>query len=282
LGPFEHVILNLVDSVALSTELGDPLSVEGTLINPGDECSEENNQLSFTDIVVGSIDPNDKLVFVDDKGILSTATINDTIVYKIRFQNLGNYAARRVVIVDTLSPDLDWESLQNSTSSHDFSFSKQGNILYWVAENIELPDSASDPEGSMGYVSFTVRSKRQIAPYTTINNVASIQFDYNEHIVTNTAKIQIVPFGNENNSNLFVYPNPTESDFNVCLLGDDGELQKLEELILFDANGNQLKQLQFSPIDRVTVDVTNLSPGLYIAEGVDSSKEKYRAKIIVR
>jgi hypothetical protein len=66
-------------------------------------------------------------------------------------------------------------------------------VVTWVNNNIELPDSTTSPERSQGYVTFSIQPLPDCPPFQAINNVASIQFDYNEFIKTNTTNIVIEP-----------------------------------------------------------------------------------------
>jgi uncharacterized repeat protein (TIGR01451 family) len=100
-------VFQLTDSVRLSSALDEFVSVSAVLTYAGLECDDLKNSYSMTDIIVGSVDPNDKMVLVKNKGLQSNAVRTDTLVYKIRFQNVGTYAARRVLLVDSLSEYLD-------------------------------------------------------------------------------------------------------------------------------------------------------------------------------
>ncbi|MBK8532639.1 MAG: hypothetical protein IPL64_12190 [Flavobacteriales bacterium] len=72
----------------------------------------EDNAAHFSDIVVGSYDPNDKLLSPAKLSPEVVAVGETPIEYTIRFQNTGTYLAERVVILDTLSEDLQWASIR--------------------------------------------------------------------------------------------------------------------------------------------------------------------------
>jgi len=59
-------ILMLTDSVDVNATLNDTVTVFAQVNYGGSECNTNNNSASFSDIVVGSVDPNDKQVFVND------------------------------------------------------------------------------------------------------------------------------------------------------------------------------------------------------------------------
>jgi hypothetical protein len=108
--------------------------------------------------------------------------------YKIRFQNTENDIAYRVVIVDTLSQDLDLSTFEELGFSHPYTLSLSGRgrpVLRFAFPNINLPDSLSNPELSQGYVRFRISPKENTPLGTRIRNKAEIYFDFNEPIVTN-------------------------------------------------------------------------------------------------
>jgi uncharacterized repeat protein (TIGR01451 family) len=117
---------------------------------------------------VCSVNPNYKLVLVQSVGSTYQVERGDTLVYKIRFQNLGNDAARIVQVVDKLSDDLDWGTFEAICSSHDFAVSLVEGVVTWTSNNIKLPDSLSDPESSNGYIMFSILPRSGIEAYSII------------------------------------------------------------------------------------------------------------------
>ncbi|MBL4704114.1 MAG: hypothetical protein JKY54_06315, partial [Flavobacteriales bacterium] len=147
------------------------------------------------------------------------ASEEDVLIYKIRFQNIGNYAARIVNIVDHLSPKLNWDSFELLNASHPFTVSFSNGTLRWYNDNIELPDSTTNPEGSQGYVSFSIRPNKGLSRFESIENKAEIRFDYNEYITTNTTSILInVPDVVQAKSKMYLQPNPATDLVNVNVL----------------------------------------------------------------
>jgi uncharacterized repeat protein (TIGR01451 family) len=141
----------------------------------------------YCNIVTGSYDPNDKNGFPLGSGIEHNIYPNGKLDYLIRFQNTGNDTAFTVVIRDTLDIDLDIFSVKSGASSHNYTFKIYGpRVLEWTFNNIMLPDSTTDLEGSNGFVFFTVNQNKNLADGTEINNTADIYFDFNDPIITNT------------------------------------------------------------------------------------------------
>ncbi|MFH0866218.1 MAG: T9SS type A sorting domain-containing protein [Bacteroidota bacterium] len=138
-------------------------------------------------IVRFSQDPNDKIV--KPVGVTQMHYINqyDELEYQINFQNTGNDTAFNVILTDTISPFLDITSLVSGASSHVYTFNVSGaNISKWTFNNILLPDSNVNLEGSKGFVKYKIQQQPNNLPNTVINNNAAIYFDYNDAVITNT------------------------------------------------------------------------------------------------
>jgi len=136
--------------------------------------------------VVGSFDHNDKTEKNGGK-ITSTQIINgDYLLYTIRFQNTGTDTAFNIAIRDTLDSKVDWSTLEMVSSSHNYQLNiKEGNKLTWSFDNIQLPDSNVNEAKSNGYVIYRINPKTSLLPGDTINNTASIYFDFNLPVQTN-------------------------------------------------------------------------------------------------
>ncbi|MBO6515837.1 MAG: VCBS repeat-containing protein [Bacteroidia bacterium] len=277
-------LITLTDSVDAYAQLEDTVTIQVKVIYFGTECDTLNNYAQTSDIIVGSIDPNDKHVFVDrisiNNEVPSETQTRERLTYKIRFQNLGNYAARRVEIRDTLSPLLDWTSFKTESSSHPFSISKKGGIITWINNSIELPDSVSNPEGSQGYVCFSILAKKDILPYSLVRNTGHIQFDRNDFIATNCTKAYIGLTGFQlQKKHLTVFPNPTSSGSRVLLLDKNQAPINMSEVVLIDGTGrivmgNNQASLQY------TLNLTPLKPGLYTVKVTTVDGEVMTHKLI--
>lgn len=139
---------------------------------------------------VTSWDPNEKIGptgFGDKKFITTAGKMN----YQILFENKkeATAPAYKIVIIDTLNSIYDPESVVFGKTSHEgdlynWIITREGNILKWEIEGIELPPNVTPPEGE-GYVTFTVNTKENLPSGTEIKNKATITFDINKPIVTN-------------------------------------------------------------------------------------------------
>lgn len=139
-------------------------------------------------VLVCAFDPNDKAVTpkgIDTEGFIP---LDQGLEYLIRFQNTGNDTAFTVTIRDQLDPNLDFNSVNPISSSHqpmDVNVDQNGQIKF-IFENIMLPDSNVDNLGSQGFVKFSVSQLPNLLPNTPIVNTAGIYFDINPPVITNT------------------------------------------------------------------------------------------------
>ncbi|MFM9986486.1 MAG: hypothetical protein ACKVOK_14700, partial [Flavobacteriales bacterium] len=183
-----HVTLYIDPSIALGTIYQSTTTVN---IVPGTitDIDLSDNVFSLTQTVIGSYDPNDKTVNIPALDI-ETLSSSDavTLDYTIRFQNTGTAEAIFVRVEDIIEEDLDLTTFQMLNASHPFQLTfDEDRRVEWLFENIMLPDSATDEEGSHGYIHFRINTKNNLQLTDTISNNCAIYFDYNEPINTNTA-----------------------------------------------------------------------------------------------
>lgn len=183
-----------------------------------------------------SFDPNDKRVNPKGVGPQGFIPKNTPMDYTIRFVNKGNDVAYKIIIVDQIDENLNLSTLQPLASSHPYQLQftdSHRQELKFVFNNINLPDSASNPSQSHGYVRFRIFPKPDLALGTEIKNGAAIYFDFNPPIFTNTVLntlylpplvpglldsvtviSQVAPKGFSKNR-VEIFPNPSLGQFQV-------------------------------------------------------------------
>lgn len=174
-------------------EIGDRFSNEVLIEYAGDEGDESpvNNKSILHQVFIGSFDPNDKMVAQGDE--IPEEYVGEYLDYVIRFQNTGNANATEVVITDLLDNNLQWNTIRPLSSSHEYRVEiRNGNEVFFIFENIDLPPESSDPEGSQGYVAYQIKSKSSLVVEDVVENTANIFFDFNPAIVTNTVLTRVV------------------------------------------------------------------------------------------
>jgi hypothetical protein len=159
-------------------------------VEPGPtETDLADNSWAGSPTILGAYDPNDKQVSPAGERFTDlTDPAERRFTYTVRFQNTGNYPATRVLITDTLHPLLNAGSLQLLTATHGVEAFVYNRVLYLDHQGIMLPDSASDPEGSQGQVTFQFDAVPEATIGDAILNTANIFFDQNPPIITNTVR----------------------------------------------------------------------------------------------
>jgi len=141
-----------------------------------------------------------------------------------------------------------------------------------------LPDSTADFEGSQGYVSYLIKGVEGLAENTPIENTASIYFDFNPPIVTNTTQnvmVSEIPTTSTTaveQLHFSIFPNPSKDQVQII-----GENINQATMRLYDHLGRQLieKQLQESN----DLNLSKYPNGLYWIE-LSTSEAKSIQKII--
>lgn len=202
---------------------------------------------------IGSYDPNDKSALPVGYGDNHYLKAGDEINYRIRFQNTGTDTAFTVVIRDELAPWLDMTTLRLGNASHANRLDIQGErTLVFTFDNILLPDSTTNQEGSNGFVDFYIRSKEDTPLETRVENTAAIYFDFNEPVLTNTVFhtigenfVDIVNWVSEPGSDTGwkVYPNPTPGAAVLELTNNAVAGTKI--LIITDQHGREIRRIAF-------------------------------------
>ncbi len=206
-----HIRL-LTDNTAL---IGSQVCIDATVTSNPVDVNQNNNHLNQCFTVVNSFDPNVKEVFPN--GLL---TPNDYLTYTIHFQNTGTAAAEHIQIIDTLDTKFDFSSFQLLAYSHpNMTQVLEGGIIHFNFPNINLPDSGSNEPASHGYIQYKIKPKLGTENSPAFYNTASIYFDFNSPVVTNTTitewttGIQELPNQNE----LLIYPNPVTDNVIIKL-----------------------------------------------------------------
>ena len=158
---------------------------------------------------------------------------DQTLEYTIRFQNTGTDTAFNIQVTDQLDQNLDWSTFIPVGSSHSYTVSiNETGLVDFSFDNILLPDSSTNLVGSQGFVKYKINSKTGTLENTIIENTASIFFDFNPPIITNTTKNIMVsefPFEveteNKETDLVFTFqPNPSNGTVNI-----DFELQEKQD-----------------------------------------------------
>ena len=198
---------------------------------------------------IGSYDPNDKQALPRGFGEAHYIEANTPLEYLIRFQNTGTDTAFNIRIEDQLSEHLDLSSIQPGAASHPYRIDlKEDGLLTFYFDNIMLPDSNVNLEGSNGFVQFTINQLPDNPIGTLIENEAGIYFDFNDPIITNTVwhtigenfitvkSYEVLTPG----LRLTIAPNPVQTYTTISLDGTD---QLADFCEVFDSQGRLVTRL---------------------------------------
>lgn len=290
--------INLSNYVDLAAELETTKTFSVTIRSDEDDLNTANNTAQTSEKIVGSFDPNDILVSPIGFGPAHLIQAEDTLTYRIRFQNVGNYYASFVTVLDTLSEDLDMNTLTVGAASHEYEFEiLEGRILKWFFNDINLPDSTLNEPESHGFVQFKIAPKADLSDKTRITNSASIKFDFNIPIITNTVYNTIDLDYDEaavEEDRLFLYPNPANeyvklfvhrpSPANNKRLGQDTwfEPESIDlnaKIRLYSMNGLFLQELEMDA-QTLQVDISGLSRGMYLVSCVQDNGGVFVGKLV--
>jgi hypothetical protein len=202
--------------------------------------------------------------------------MDSVLTYRIRFQNNGNDTAFNVLVVDTLDPILQWETMEVILATHTVqtSIDSAGKVSFYFP-NIMLPDSTTDEPGSQGAVFF--RIKGNVQPGYTIKNTAYIYFDFNEAVITNTSEYTWLHLETATEAvvqmdGIRCYPNPSARDWYIESL--EAGTWKLSSV-----SGKVLQEGILSAGQSHTIAGDALPAGVYLLE-VQVSDKQYRRKLV--
>src|SRR5699024_3623536 len=232
----------------------DVLDFSALVMPNSNDYTPNDNQYDLEQIVINAFDPNDKRVLQGETITLDQA--NEYLDYIIRFQNTGSANATFVRIEDVLDTELDWSTLKMVSASHDY----QVNItntkeVEFLFNNINLPYEAIDEPNSKGYIAYKIKPKATVQIGDVISGNASIYFDYNPPIITNTVFTEVIENLSVNDFSfdygLAIHPNPTNDHFKV----EKSSNVNIESIRIYNISGKLVKE--FAESERYNVSDLN-------------------------
>lgn len=246
-----------------------------------------NNERNYLMPILNGYDPNDIKVYPEGKCTSGYIVKDQLLTYTIRFQNTGNSNAINIYVIDSLDVDLDNNSLRIISSSHDVvPFLLSGNRIKFSFDDINLPAMSQNEAQSHGFVVYEIKPKASVVMGETIQNSASIYFDFNEPVITNRVKntiVSIVPNSctsvtslNEIVSNNFkIYPNPT---YGTLMLETD-DLAPFLSIEISNLIGEVVSKKSFSNISKTSFNIEG-SSGIYFLKISDGNNGYNIFKIV--
>lgn len=276
LAPFE--VLDLFVTVMVPANpalLGTNYSPTAMVSSTTMETDLSDNTANTTHVIVSSYDPNDKeATSSTGSSIMYLTDMDDYIDYRIRFQNTGNDTAFNITVSDTISPLLNMESLQLLGASHPFTPSIVfGNVLQFTFSNIQLPDSNVNELESHGFVAFRMKPIDNVPFGSSIDNTADIYFDYNEAVRTNTASLEVglaASIQTTLSPNLALSPVPVTDQLTLHYKGIT------TAITIRTMDGRLVQQYRGAR----TIDVSQLTPGVYLLQARTQGGEMLQARFV--
>ncbi len=284
LSPFQTGQILVTVNLSSTIPIGSILNSYAQIFPIVNDINPSCNNATWEVTVTGSLDPND--ISVDQDTLYSNVFPNPPYLdYLIRFQNTGTDTAFTVKIlnpIDTMKLDLN--SLEFVAASHpmEMRFIYHERNMEFLFTNILLADSNVNEPASHGFVRYKVKPKSNLQVGDSIKNFAAIYFDFNEPVITNTAKTHILLFTGLSEqistSELFVYPNPSSQEINIQVSNTQGKRISLDVYNLF---GQKVKSLFDGKIMsselKQQFDISSLNQGVYLlqynVDGVTKSKK---------
>ena len=270
LQPFEarQIVINLNANTPLESppvNSGDVLNFNASINGLTDETPADNTVV-VNQTASNSFDPNDKTCL--EGSTINPSKIGDFVHYRISFENNGTANAQNVVVKDLIdTAKFDISSLQFVYSSHSC-ITKISNVnkVEFIFEGINLPFNDANNDG---YIVFKIKSKATLTVGDQITNNASIYFDYNAPITTNTVTSTYQALANvafDFDTYFTLSPVPAKEYLNI----NNKQQIAIKSISVYNVLG-QLVLTFINPNN--TIDVSNLNSGNYILKVWVDNKE---------
>lgn len=258
----EDYVIDILFRTGPNTKVNDSVGFRTEVISMANDTFVQDNVDSLFQRVVASHDPNNKQSFPADKITKATKFIN----YVINFQNLGTDTAYRVVVVDTIETGkLELDRIYMNSTAHPYTIRIVGNVFIWTFNDIMLPDSASDPDKSRGYISYTSYINPRLNIGDSISNRADIYFDYQKPVPTAYATVIIIdpshsiPQKEKEHHSINVFPNPAKEGITI-----ESKDNRVEDVTIYNLNGKTIRAFRNIGSRNCFVGTEEIPTGTYI------------------
>lgn len=281
LTPLESRSIEIVMNINTPMEVpsvngGDVLNFGASITPVATDGTPDNNVAILEQTVVNSFDPND-IKCLEGKTV-TTDNIGKEVHYIIRFENTGTASATNVLVTNYINNTMfDVHTLVPVASSHPMETRiKENNLVEFIFENINLPfdDATND-----GYIVYKIKTVPTLQENDTFDNKATIYFDFNFPIETNTATTLIANLLSISDENLeteaiTIYPNPIHDKVKIT------SIAPIKKITLFTVEGRlistkNIENTNFSS----SMDVSKLSKGIYLMN-ITTKKGKTIKKVV--
>lgn len=280
--PFEsrEMTVTLQVPTIPTVTLGGLLTNTASIVPLTGDVVPENNSAVNSQIIIGAYDPNDKMEAHGESILHAAFSTNDYLTYTIRFENTGTASAINVRVNDVLNSQLDASTIRMISASHSYVMDRVENNINWHFDNIMLPPSIANTNIGKGYITFQIKPMPGYAVGDIIPNTASIYFDFNPPIITNTFTTEFVQqlgVDEFENSDFVFYPNPVSDWLTVSVRGN----ATIANVVVYDVLGKTVFTQKTAAVATQTIDLSSVSKGLYLIEVTTDANQKVIKKLIV-
>ncbi len=276
LAPGNNGFIDIYFNVPVTAVIGDTAHCIARIGPVSVDTLPDNNTWDMSVIVGGSYDPNEKKVTPEGAGPTGDIAGNQRLTYQVNFQNTGTDTAFTVVVTDTLSNLFDVSTFQLIAYSNPVVVELNNNVLKFTFPSILLPDSNTNEPASHGYVRFSILPKTNLTFGSQLTNKATIFFDFNTGVITNTVVNTITsPVSIKKliaDAAIAIYPNPANEYIYVKL---NTASNSLKQLTITEMSGRKVISVPYYG-PHVKVNCSSLENGLYILDVHDGQQSWVR------
>lgn len=274
-GEYRNISMILLSDTLITT--GDTLNSSWLAQPFATDADQSDNTYEHHQACMSSFDPNSKSV-TPEGNIATTQKLE----YTVNFQNTGTAPAQNVFLHDNLDDNLDVSTLEILGFSHPMTYTLNGTgkIIFSFA-NINLPDSNSNEPASHGYVRYSISPKSNLINGTNIDNTASIVFDYNVPVVTNTTRNTIgeVTTGlfatGSGKNGLALYPNPASEELKIL-----NENKSIQSIALRDLTGRTVMMIVTGDQLVINFSLSSLKNGIYLVDALTKENKHLVSRLV--
>lgn len=268
--------VNMLVPTIPTVQIGEAVNSSVTINTTNTDIFPNNNNSILNKTIVAAYDPNDKSENQGPTIVKDNFTNEDYLIYTIHFQNEGNANTSVVRVEDFLDVKLNPATVRMIGASHDYVMSMQNNHLVWKFDPIYLTPQSVDEANSQGYITFKVKPFPGYQIGDIIPNTASIYFDTNPAIVTNTFQTEFIAALSNESFGLdafTIFPNPSNEFINISVGQNENQMQSFE---ITDVLGKKVLQSKFEN----RINISNLNQGVYFITLITKENIKITKKII--
>jgi uncharacterized repeat protein (TIGR01451 family) len=232
---------NYVSFVVSTSAIAGHTALMSSYIYPiANDSVPADNVDTVHSVITASFDPNSKEVSANSMKLVTAQSGTQYLEYTLNFQNTGTDTAFNVLVTDVLPPQLNLETLQLLSSTHNVELEiNENNALSFYFRNIYLVDSNTNEPKSHGFVKFRIKPKTTVTLQDSLFNACSIYFDYNDPVITNTVNTYFTTDALPVTLNSFTAVKKDKSAFVEWVVSAETSLDKYE--LLWSSNGKDFE-----------------------------------------